>query len=1195
MILKKVILSGFKSFPDKTEFDFDAGITCIVGPNGCGKSNVVDAVKWVLGEQSAKSLRGDQMMDMIFNGSSSRKSSGCAQVDLIFDNSDRTLAVEQLEVAVSRRLFRSGESEYLLNLQPCRLKDVRELFLDTGVGVDAYSVIEQGRVDILLKSNPQERRLIFEEAAGVSKYKVRRREAERKLERTQQNLLRAQDIIDELDRRLRGVRIQAGRARKFQEYDQRYRELRASFALAEFHRLNQTHQRLQQEQTALSDHCIAINSRFAQQDADIARLETELLHLDQTIEQHQQQASQLQAQITTLQERIRQNEHRQFEQKEMLETYRQQAAQELERLQKLEASLQVEQEKLPTLETESRQQAEQAQALLAEDQLLSRQIVQLQATLEDEKSGIIDLLRDSAEQKNRLTELDLTQNTLRQKISQLVDRDSQISVQLEELLHRKAVAQDHLQQVDELTGREQHRLEEKLQELDRLKRQRHVVGDELMTMKAERSGLRSEQQLLQDLENKMEGVDQAVRDLLHRRTAEPDNHRLQSIIGMVADIFSTDLEHAQLIESALEYWAQHLVIADSERFLALNGELGTLKGRLHLICLDRLGPVMNGPSYSGATGFVARALDLVKYPEPLEYLAKYLLGRTIIVDSLATALQLSTQDTQNHQFITRDGTIVDSRGQITLGPKSARTGLISRKSRLRDVNRQLRQLDQQINEHQDQAQQLTTAAEHLEQLIHELRNAIYQNHTVRAQSQAELQHAQEAIQRLTREQPLITGEVQLLEGQITAAVEETRRHRESLEALQQRNVDRETVITSYRLQLDQLAQERQALSERLTTARVEAGKLAEKKSATLNNIHALQQSLDNTRQNSQQQVEQIVQCQQRLQQAADAIMATRQELVRLEGELAAHEQQDTAWRRQREEQRFVREQLAEQSKCLRQELHQQEELIHQLQMKLQEASLRQDELCLRVREELQIELESAYQSFQEQEQDWSAVETEIQELRDKISKLGHINLEAIAEQDELEQRLTFLNTQRQDLEDSRRQLEELITRLNDESRERFAAIFQQVRDHFQQMFRKLFGGGKADLVLDPTCPDILEAGIEILAKPPGKELQAISLMSGGEKTMTAIALLMSIFRAKPSPFVFLDEVDAALDEANNERFNAIVREFLDQSQFIIITHSKRTMQVAGTLYGITMQEPGVSRRVSVRFEQNRDEVASAVA
>ena len=1199
MFLKSLSCHGFKSFADKTDFDFLRGVTCIVGPNGCGKSNVVDAIKWVLGEQSARSLRGRQMLDVIFNGSGTRRSSGMAQVDLVFDNTDHSLPCDQTEVTVSRRLYRSGESEYLLNNQTCRLKDIRELFLDTGVGVDAYSIIEQGKVDLLLQANPYERRLIFEEAAGISRYKARKREATRKLERVEQNLVRLADIVEEVEKRLRSVKYQAGKARSYQGYAGRLRELRASFSLAEYHRLTERDGDLTLRITGATDRATALRTEINRAEADSARHDGEILRLDGEIRDVEQQLLTLMAEVTANQERIAQSRQRVEDQAKARARAQSRLFAEQRRVAGLAEQITAETRAADEIEAELRAKQEQVDALHRQDQEMSRELAALQAQLDDEKAGIIELLRRSANLHNDISRLDVHRENLQLQKGRLTARDAVIRQELASLLEQKARIETRAEEIQQLLAAEMQRLEEKKAEARRLDATRAEVDSELSAAKEQRSGLNSRKQLLADLEKRYEGVDAGVREVLERRAADPEARAFAYVRGMVADLISADVTNAAVIEAALGGVDQYLVVSEAAPFLADAEMLDGLAGRVHAFCLDRLAPVVNDRDFSDQPGFVANAIDLVQFPEDAERLARHLLCKTVIVETLNDALRLADLIPSGHRFVTRAGQVLEADGRITLGPIGSRTGLISRKSELRGIDHQIEEIEQHIVVLTDRRARMSAEAEHLDSVQQDLRTAIYEARTAEVETNAAMVANAEAVNRLKHEQPLIVGEVDSIERQIAEAMDRARESQETLKAIEQQNAEREAHVQRLTDRIDLLAARRTTLAERLTECRVEHGQLVQRRQSVAESLRSRREAHRLAFEAVAGARTEAEECRHRVDQLERGILGAESRLAELFRLKEERSREVLSRRHAREGLRVEIERLAAAARQGRGELEGVESQLHAAQMECQEVRVRRDELVARVRDELQIDLAEQYAGYQHAEQDWTAVETEIADLRQKIERLGNVNLDAIAEQKELEDREAFLTKQRDDLTISKKQLEELIERLNAESRERFQQTFEQVRMHFQELYRKLFGGGKADILLerpeDGSEPDLLEAGIEIQARPPGKELQSISLLSGGEKAMTCIALLMAIFKSRPSPFTILDEVDAPLDEANNERFNRIIREFLQYSQFIIITHSKRTMSVADVMYGVTMQEAGVSKRVAVKFEDDLSETASAVA
>lgn len=1212
MFLKRLTCHGFKSFADKTDFDFMPGITAIVGPNGCGKSNVVDAIKWVLGEQSARSLRGRQMMDVIFNGSGTRRSSGMAQVDLVFDNSDHRLPCDQTEVTITRRLYRSGESEYLVNNQACRLKDVRELFLDTGIGVDAYSIIEQGKVDLLLQANPAERRLIFEEAAGISRYKARKREAIRKLERVEQNLLRLADIVEEVEKRLRSVKYQAGKARSYQSYAARLRELRAGFSLAEYHRLTQRDQELSARVAERTDRATQLRTEIDKAEADSAGHDGEILRLDAEIRDAEQQLLTILAEITANQERIAQSRQRVEEQTRARGRAQARLFAEQRRAAALAEQMETEGRAAEEVEAELRARQELVDALHRQDQEMSKELAALQAQLDDEKAGIIELLRRTANLHNDISKLDLHRENLTEQKGRLAARDAVIREELARLLEQKAQIEARSREIQSLLSAQMQRLEEKKAEARRLDATRAELDGELAGAKEHRSGLLSRKQVLLDLDRRHEGVDTGVREVLDRKAADEEraSHPPESgqetrlpafgyVRGMVADLISADVSHAMLIEAALGEADQHLVVTDTAGLLADAEFFAGLQGRVHTICLDRLPPLVNDRSFADQPGFVANAIDLVQYPDDMERLARHLFGKTVIVHTLDDALRLSALIPSGHRFVTMAGQVLEPDGRITMGPAGTRAGLISRKSELREIDHQIDEVEQRIAVLTDRRARMSAEAEHLSNVQQELRTAIYEARTAEVETNSALASNTEAIGRLMHEQPLIACEVESLERQIAEAAERARAGQASLKELEQQNAEREAHVQRLTDRIDLLAAQRSSLAERLTEARVQAGQLLQKRASLVESRRALRESHRVAVEAVHGARTEAEDCLRRLDQLERGILSAESRLAELFRAKEERSRDALARRRERDRLRQAIEHLSAHARQCRSELEEAESQLHAIQLEHQEVRVRRDELLARVRDELQIDLAAQYAGYQHAEQDWAAVESEIADLRQKIERLGNVNLDAIAEQQQLEDRAAFLTKQRDDLTTSKKQLEELIERLNAESRGRFKQTFEQVRVHFQELFRKLFGGGKADLLLERpengSEPDILEAGIEIQAHPPGKEPQSISLLSGGEKTMACIALLLAIFKSRPSPFAILDEVDAAMDEANNERFNRIIREFLTQSQFILITHTKRTMSIADIMYGVTMQEAGVSKRVAVKFENESPETESAVA
>jgi len=1181
MRLKKLTLHGFKSFADRTELSFDAGFIGIVGPNGCGKSNVVDAFKWVLGEQSAKSLRGRQMMDVIFNGSSSRKSSGLAEVSLTFE-AQGTLAEQYgAEVVITRRLYRSGQSEYLLNNKPSRLKDIRELFMDTGCGVDAYSLIEQGKVDLLLQASNQDRRAVLEEAAGISKYKARRKEAQRRLENVQQNLLRLGDIVAEVEKQLRSVKLQAGKARNYQQYVAQLNERKSQYYLAEYHNL-------MEDQGKLRVHLDEVNQQLreakVQQDvaeANRSELDLKLIEFGNNIAAVENQLTQTTGQISSACDNISLLHQRIEEQGENLNSARRR--------------LQTYHRQIDVLQRQQHELEGQLDGLAKEDQEYSRKIQEMQRQVTDkeleltelnenaegEKAGLIELMRQIATINNQINQAQLQQQNIAGHRDRLTARQSQLAQQRTEILSKRVDQQREFEQLQQALASIEAELTDVQNRYEELHQQADEITRSLAHAREKRSALRSRHDVLADMENKQQGLDKGVKVLLQKREEQP--FEFKQVTGLVADVIKTDMEHARLIEAALAGRDQFVIVENSEFVERQKKMLTELPGQVNILALDLLSPVMNVRDYANVEGVIGPAIQFVRTEEKYEHLVRLLLAKTIIVKDLSTALSLRRQDTAGMRFVTLDSELIETDGYIHFGSSKASSGLISRKSELETLTAQLTELDQSIADLEQRSKQADQQQKSLAAMQQQLRTKIYEIKATRVQAQTNLANCDEQIRKLSQEEPIIASELQSLEQQENFAIDQQDKAQRKLVEVEDAQSMARSRLQIMQSQLQSRQAERQMLADRLTDLKVQAGQLAEKRRATVGSINSLRERYQQIMASYQSAESEIQSAQTRIGQAERQILNTESRLAKAYMDKQQFQHQSAELRQQRDVIQQRMQAIVEETTTLREQVAQVQQESQDLALRINELTVRQETLIQRVQEELQVDIEHAHAQYEYKEQDWAAVENEINDLKGKISRLGNVNIDAIAEQEQLEAREVFLGTQQKDLLEAQQKLQDLIIKLDEDSSRRFAETFETVRANFQELFRKLFGGGKADLVLD-NPEDVLESGIDIMARPPGKEPRNVSLLSGGEKTLTTVALLMAIFKSRPSPFCILDEVDAALDEANVDRYNMVLQEFMAHSQFIVITHNKRTMSYAQVLYGITMQDAGVSKRVAVRFD-----------
>jgi len=824
-------------------------------------------------------------------------------------------------------------------------------------------------------------------------------------------------------------------------------------------------------------------------------------------------------------------------------------------------------------------------------QKINAECTSLEAQLEDEKSGIIDIVRRTAQLHNEVQSISVYRNNLSTQKDRLAGRARTARAELEDLLTQKAQHNARLDDIEKVLGELKDSLESKRKKTEEIETTATEDRQRLAHSKEARSALNSELTILTDMEKRCEGLKAGVKSILQNRSIE--NHRFDYVDGLLADIIEADVQYANAVEAVLEGQTDALVINSTERMLADQQTIHELDGRVNFLCLDRIEPFADQNDLSKFSCVKGRLVEFVKFNATYAPLAWRLLGKTLVVDSLDEAVALSGGLTDDYKLVTLKGEFVSTEGMVKLGPLGKATGLISRKSRLRQLQETIATITSEIVSIEGQIEKSNQTKTHLDKLCKELRTAIYEANTEKMQVNSKLSVIEQNIKRLKEEEPLIASEIDLLAEQIDQSVQKEYDSKQKLHELEVVNNQRTEHIEKLEAELAEQKHQQQTLTGRLTDLKIAQGQMTEQSKALKQILGSLQSQMQQNITASRTTEEEIQNCSDQLAKATRDILHCEAEVSDLFVEKEKNQQESRDLQNQVQQLLEQKQQAEEQIRLKNSEKAQADHKINELKIELSQLEVRQQDLVERVREELQIELAEAYESYTDQEVDWEQIKAEITELRGKIERLGNVNVDAIDEQEALESRHEFLTNQVQDLNSSRAQLQQLINRLNKKSREKFQQTFEEIRGHFQEIFRKLFGGGRADILLE-DAEDILEAGIEVIARPPGKETRSISLLSGGEKSMTALALLFSVFKAKPSPFCFLDEVDAALDEANNERFNMLVREFQKDSQFIIITHAKRTMSIADVLFGITMQIRGVSKKISVRFDEY-DEEPAAVA
>ncbi len=1184
-MLKALELVGFKSFADKTHFEFPSGITVVVGPNGSGKSNVVDAIKWVLGEQSVKSLRGKEMADVIFNGSATRRALNTAETTLTLDNSERRLAIDTAEVHITRRVYRSGEGEYLINRQPCRLRDIRDLFAGTGVATEAYSVIEQGKVDVLLQSSPRDRRLIFEEAAGISRFKAKKLESIRRLERVEQNLLRLSDIVDEVDSRLRGVRMQATKARKYKEYSDRLQTLRTQVALVDWNHLTAKLGELEAELKSVRDENTACLNHVESLEHQALALETEIAEAESATRASDNRVARNRERIAAHESAIEHTRRHCHDLEEQIARHRRQLAAMGIRADDVEQQLADIAEGLTAAEHEHR---EVARRLAEEERALTKVTTQLdeqRAENEQRRTSHLEQVRAVSALASEIRALESTVASTHagrerggRRLAELTATRTTLSGEVEALRQKLA-------KLDEVCATRHTEVDTLRADLadkgGRAKAMQHALSQ----LRQRYTGATERSAVLEELEKRLEGLSAGVKQVLAASKGESPGP-FAHVRGMVADLLHVNFDSAPLIEVALGEMAQSLVVTDGRDLVEYLQGSGSLEGRAAFVRLDvpPLKTHLDGIDFHGREGVLGRADEFVETAPEFAVLAKRLLGKTWIVENLTHALRLAESAGRGLSFVTRDGQLVAADGTLYAGPRQKSTGLISRRAELRVLKQQISetaegieaqqaasaQLDDEITVGDRQLQSL--AAEHERARAELNRQRLTAGAAEERLAQVEQQHAANSTE---------LAAVQIEHEQATTALAQSQSR---LETLQAALVDMETRLAEGVQRAGQFEQTRVRFSREAGATKIDVVKSEQRLAHLMAQKSQLERDQQERSRGLADNRSQLETCLDRLVKAERDILAAESDLAelylkkdRFAAEAVGHFQRREAWRQQKI-------QITQDANRTRNKIRKLEMKLHARDLAATQLRHERTTLADRFREDYSVELsELEHTASPEEVQQRGEVEREIADLRAKLNSIGGVNLDALAELEELELRFANLSAQHKDLSSAKASLEQIIEKINADSRRLFAEMMEVVRGHFQLLFRKLFGGGHADIVLEEGV-DILDSGIEIVARPPGKEPRNISLLSGGEKTLTCVALLLAIFRSRPSPFCVLDEVDAALDEANIERFIGVLQEFLAWTQFIVVTHSKKTMTCASTLYGITMQESGVSKRVSVRFD-----------
>lgn len=1185
MYLKRIEIAGFKSFADRTKIEFEEGVTAVIGPNGSGKSNITEAIRWVLGEQSAKSLRGGKMPDIIFAGSESRKQLNIAEVTVVLDNTDNYLPLGFSEVSVTRRYRRTGESDFFINKKACRLKDIQDLFMDSGLGKESFSIISQGKVEAIFASKPEDRRGIFEEAAGVLKYKQRKRKAEQKLFETEDNLSRVQDIIYELEDQLTPLAAQSEAAKEFLALK---KELTAADVSLTVAKIKQTRDSWESAKTDFEElsKTVEEKSRFIQQtEQQLGTLREKRGSLDEQLETGQQQLlhlsealKQTEGQKALLSERSKNTQKTSAEYRETLNEQRKKKAD-------AQANLQEVQTQQADKQTEKIALEEKIQQLTNEAEKYKKSPKEL---LEDLRGTYVELMQESANVSNELKYLERQYTQETAKNQQSVTRFEALRDQLEELTEQQSAAQTKTKTLEaQLTEEQEHyrRLaEEKNVAQQQLQKEQQLMYD----MMSQVQQARARQKSLQEIQENYSGFYQGVRSVLQHK------EQLSGIVGAVAELIEVPEKYTLAIETALGASAQHIIVENEKD--ARQGITFLKKqrsGRGTFLPLTTIKPRSLGAHHYQAIkdvdGFLGVASELVSFSENVAPVMQNLLGAIVIARDLDSANLLARQLRYQVRVVSLDGDVMNAGGSMTGGAtkQGNRGNLFNQGHELAEWTKRYEEINQALQAKEAFVRDLQAKVADQTESLETLRTQGEQTRLAYQEAQSSVERVAAELTRLQKEQSLFSYEAKELESFLND-------YQVQKETLEFKQVELKT-------QQDKINQEIQQLNE-------ESDQLEEKRAGINAELSRLQADYAVLDERLLYLERQALGFEEQINELTNQIVNLENQLLALSSDSSDHEESEESLTQRLTELATAREHLQEQLavwKEMRQSLQQQ---VDQADSELTEANREQKQLLARQsqadvqKNRYELKLDNALAYLQEEysltfegaeaqadpEIDQQVAQTEVSRLKQAIERLGPVNLNAIEQYQQVEERYDFLTTQRDDLLSAKEQLFETMDEMDDEVKTRFFTTFQAIREKFNVVFPNMFGGGRAELVLtDPD--DLLNTGIEIEAQPPGKKLQSLSLLSGGERALTAIALLFSIIQVRPVPFCVLDEVEAALDEANVARFGRYLSAFQNDTQFIVVTHRKGTMEAADVLYGVTMQESGVSKIISVRLEEVKED------
>lgn len=1176
MYFKRLEMHGFKSFAEPVIIEFHEGVTCIVGPNGSGKSNISDAIRWVLGEQSPKALRGGKMEEVIFAGTANRKSRGMAEVTLVIDNSTAILPIDYNEVAITRRMYRSGESEYLINNNQCRLRDIRELIMDTGIGVDGYSLIGQGKIADIVSNKPESRREIFEEAAGVVMYKSKKAEAERRLSSTNNNLERVNDIIGEIEGRIDGLREDSAKAKEYLELKDKYRDLEINITLKNVDKIAANNETFKADIERLQGEAAAITASKEKVDAEVSADRERSENLERLGNEARDRLLHTVEEINRLTNQSQLNQER-------LSGIEKDTIRLSDEIGVLTDKLSKEEESCTELEksrSEILRKHEETRGELAEavenHSHLSKEASELSETAEKGRSQLYELHSRISSKNSEAKSYESITETLSKRRAQLLDEADSAEKNTAGSDAQLKAARKEKERIQEERGQVTEQLRELTEEKANLSAKRKEWNVSIEDMKLRGGQLTSRKKTIEEMENNYEGYNYAVKYIMRAG--------LSGILGVVADLMKVPAGYEIAVETALGGQLQNIVCdTDNTAKKAVNALKENRAGRLTFLPASSIkgsrhavdSRIESDPGYRGL------AADCISFDAQYRNVFDYLLGRVAIVDDMDTAIRLSKVSGSGLRFVTLDGEIINVSGAITGGKfKNKTANLLERKGEITRLEQEISQLRAELLAVTENAKAAAGRAEELESSVLKLEQKRHDLELEEVTVTASITALEETLSSMHAGSEKMDREIQSIDKEMAdaaAMIEKLKKDAADAESLIEICSGRiEEAMNAFEVKSEDVRQ----ASEAITKARIAEGEWETKKSHSENLLTRIRESAEDYRFQIEEKKRQITALEDEKNRILFGTEGSEEDVEKL---LKEKESTEEYIGKVTEERRVLNEnidKISKEQKAAEANLNAYQDQKYQLEIKVAKNETQLDTLKERLWEDFEISYAQAL-DFRREDFVMGTSVKESREIRGRIRELGEVNVGAIREYETVSERYKFLTEQRTDITTAMEELQKIITDMDSTIKTRFKENFDQVVDNFEQIFKELFGGGHAELRMeDENNP--LESGIDIVAQPPGKKLQNINLMSGGEKTMTAIALMFAVLKTKPTPFCILDEVEAALDDANIDRFANYLRKF-DSIQFALVTHQKATMEHADVLYGVTMAEHGISKVLSLRL------------